>query len=70
MMTPWKVTRVDAALLTVAAPVNLLIALVTLAVLTGPLIPFVCPDNVAGMAAVIGFIEAVIGVLTVTLPRS
>jgi len=57
MMTPWKVTRVDAALLTVApGPTNLLIALLTLAVLT--------PFTVAGMAAVRGFIEAVKGVLT------
>jgi hypothetical protein len=64
MMTPWNVTRV--ALLTVAAPAKLLIALLTLAVLTG-LMPL---DNVAGMATVIGFIEAVIGVFTVTLHRS
>jgi hypothetical protein len=37
MMMPWKVTRIDAALLTVAgpSPANLLIAPMTLAVLTG-----------------------------------
>jgi hypothetical protein len=62
MMTPRKLTRVAAVLLTVAAPVNLLIALLTLAVLV--------LFTVAGMAAVIGFIEDVNGAVTVTLPRS
>jgi len=62
MMTPWKVTRVAAVLLTVAGPTSLLIALLTPAVLMTP--------TVAGMGAVRGFIEAVKGVLTVTLPRS
>ena len=62
MMTPWKLMWVVATLLTVAAPVNLLIAPVTPAVLV--------PATVAGMGAVIGFIEVVNGVVTVTLPRS
>ncbi len=70
MITPWKVTRVDAALLTVAgpSPANLLIALLTPAVLT--LAPF-ASVNVAGMAAVRGLIEEVTRAgVTVTLPRS
>jgi hypothetical protein len=36
MMTPWKLTRVEAALLTAAGPTNLLIALLTPAVLMAP----------------------------------
>ena len=45
-----------------------MIALLTLAVLTGVPTPM---GNVAGMAAVIGFIEVVNGAgVTVTLPRS